>query len=170
MKKKDILISLAIIAVTCGLPYFYTRRTGYIQVDAGGSHAILQLRSSLFGHATIRSSPGSAVVRARVHRPQHLQLSIDLKGRRCLLSSRGPWGENAKIDVKNKKTTLVKFGPPFLIQPAIHKNGPDIRLIDFSIIGRAGEKYQYSNRASKPRVRIVDDQGQILASGRFQFG
>jgi hypothetical protein len=170
MKKKDLLISLAIIAVSGGFLYFYTRRTGYIQLDASGVDARLQLRSSLLGKTTIRSDREPVAVRARIHRPQYLTLSIDYKGRSCLMNSRGPWGEYAKIGVESKKTTVVKIGPPFLIQPAIRKNGSCIQLRDFSIIGRAGEKYQYGNWASTPKIKIIDEKGNILASGNFKFG
>jgi len=170
MKKKDILISLAIIAVSGGVLYVYTHRTGYLQLDAGPAAATLELSGSLFNKTTVRSGQGPVAVRARIHRPRQLRLSIGRKDRHYLLESRGPWGEYSKIKVKHNETTIIQFGSPFLIQPAVHKHGPDMRLIDFSIIGRAGETYRYGNRASKPKVRIVDDQGNVLGSGSFSFG
>jgi hypothetical protein len=169
MKKKDILISIAIIAAAALTLWLYLHRTGYVEVEAGGADATLELRSSLFGHVTIQSNAKPTEVRAITYRPQHLGMLIKQGGRDYQFDSYGPWGKLSQIGIENGKTTILRFGPPFRIKPAIHRSG-ESRIIDFSIIGRAGEEYRYSRNASAPKVKVVDEQGNALASGTFEFG
>ena len=46
MKKKDIWISLTIIAAAGLTLLFYTKRKGFVRIDAGSANAVLQLRSN----------------------------------------------------------------------------------------------------------------------------
>ncbi len=172
--KKDICISLVIIAVSGSVLYFYTRRTGDIRLDAGRADATLQLRSSLFSKATVRSDQESATVRARAHRPEHLRLSIDQDGHNYFILSQGPWGDLAKIKVKNNQTTMLKLGPPLMIKPNVRKNGSVVE-IEFDIFGRAGEQYEKFIRKDNrtvagASVEIVDEAGNVLESGKFRYG
>ena len=174
MKKKDIWISLVIIAVSGGVLYFYTQRTGYIQLDSGRADATLDLRSSLFSKTTVRSSQQPGVVRARIHRPQHLRLLIDRNKDKYFLLSRGPWGDLARITVKNNLTTLLRLGPPLRIQPEIRKKGSVVE-IDFDIFGQAGEQYEKfvrkNNRAiTGASIKIFDEAGNVLEKGKFTYG
>ncbi|MFC1636937.1 hypothetical protein ACFL5Z_19105 [Planctomycetota bacterium] len=174
MKKKDVFISLGIIVVSAAVLYFYTQRTGYLQLDAGGVGATLQLRSSLFSKATVRSDQAPAEVRARVHRPQHIRLSIDQEDHNYFILSQGPWGDLAKINVKNNQTTILRLGPPLIIKPKVRKNGPVVE-IEFDIFGRAGEQYEKfvrkDNRAvAGASVEVVDEAGNVLDSGKFKYG
>jgi hypothetical protein len=174
MKKKDILISLVIIAVLGGVVYFYTQRTGYIQVDADGINAALRLRSSLFGSATIHSGQGPEAIRARVHRPQHLRLSIEQKDHNWLILSKGPWGSLARINVRNNQTTVLRLGPPFLIKPRVRINDPVVS-IEFDIVGQAGEQYETFVRKNNrtiagASIKIIDEAGDVLESGKFRYG
>ena len=170
MKKKDIWISLAIIAASAAVLYFYTQRKGYIEIDTGGAKARLQLRNSLFGSTTINSDAGPTKVRAIIHRPKLLRMTSKQGGSNYQLDSYGPWGKISKIDVEKNKTTALRLGPPFIVKPAIHRTGSQVRTIDFSIIGQAGEKYRYNRSAPVPKIKIIDEQGNTLASGNFGFG
>ena len=170
MKKKDIWISLAIIAGSAAVIYFYTQRKGYIEINTGGADATLRLRSNLLSTSTIHSGRTPAKVRAMMYRPQLLRITSRQSSPNYSLESYGPWGEFSKIAVKNNKTTVLRLGPPFLIKPAVHKTGSQNRTIDFSIIGQAGEKYIYNRSAPVPKIKIIDEQGKTLASGKFGFG
>ncbi len=170
MKKKDIWISLAIIAASVSVIYFYTQGKGYIEIDTGGANATLELRNNLFGKATISSGAGPAEVRAIPHRPKILRITGMQGGPDFRLDSYGPWGKLSKINVDNDKTTVLRMGPPFVIKPAIHNSGTKIRTIDFTITGQAGEKYSFNRSGPVPKIKIIDEQGKILASGSFGFG
>ncbi|MEJ2704721.1 MAG: hypothetical protein P8Z79_19980 [Sedimentisphaerales bacterium] len=174
MKKKDILVSLAIIVVSGGVLYFYTQRAGFIQIDAGGVDATLQLRNSLFSGTTVHTGRGPAAVGAGIHRPQHLRLSMGQNGHNYLLLSQGPWGDLARIKVRNDKTTPLRLGPPLSIEPKVRKNGP-IVTIEFNVVGRAGELYEKfvrrDNRAmAGASLKIVNKVGRVLESGKFRYG
>jgi hypothetical protein len=168
MKKKDIWISLAIITASAAVIYYYTQRYGFIKIDSGGADATLQLRSSLFGTTTIRSGETPTEVRAILHRPRQLNLSMKQDDRTWQISTSGPWAKLTKIRVKGNDTMTLRCGPPLLIKPDIRKIGHQLS-IDFSIIGQAGEQYQ-----NKPiygaKLIIKDEDGNVLEYGKFQYG
>ncbi len=174
MKKRDIWISVAIIAAAVLLLYSYSQGEGRIKIDAGGAVATLQLRSVWFGKATISSGAEPTTVSARVHRPAQLSLSMKQNGNTWRIDSSGPWGKLSKISVNNNDTTVLKLGPPFLIKPGVHKSGSGIS-IDFAIIGQVSEQYQNVPRKNNrsvpaPKIKIVDEAGNVLATGKFEYG
>lgn len=174
MKKRDIWISVAIIAAAVLLLYSYSQGKGQIKIDAAGAVATLQLRSGWLGKATISSGAEPATVSGRVHRPQRLSLSMKQDSDTWQIDSRGPWGDLSTIRVTNNNTTALKLGPPFLIEPKVRKSGSSIS-IDFAIIGQASEQYQSvirkNNRAvPAPKAKIIDETGNVLASGKFEYG
>ncbi len=174
MKKKDIWISVAIIAASAAVVCHYTQRKGYIEIDTAGADATLQLCSSLFGNTTISSGAGPAEVRAIIHRPRQLRMATKYDGHNYQIDSDGPWGSLSKINVKKNVTTSLRCGPPFVIKPNIQNNGNQI-LIDFAIFGQAGEQYQKyalknNQTISGATLKIMDEAENVLESGKFQYG
>jgi len=174
MKKRDIWISVAIIAAAVLLLYSYSQGQGRIKIDAGGAAVTLQLRSGWLGKATISSGAEPATVRGRVHKPRRLSLSMKQDSNTWQIDSRGPWGKLSKIKVSNNDTTVLKLGPPFLIKPKVRKSGSSIS-IDFAIIGQASEQYQNFARKNnrsvhEAKAKIIDEAGNVLASGKFEYG
>jgi hypothetical protein len=175
MKKKDIWISVGIIAVAVVAFYFYMQRKGYISVDAGGADAYLQLRSGYLTEVHIGSDSGPVVVPARPSRPERLRIIKKENGSGWQLETTGPWGNLARINVKNRRTTILRVGPPLLIEPTIQRRGSDVS-IGLSIIGQAGEQYgvrqvtQDGKQLAAPDVKIVDESGKVLSAGKFAYG
>jgi len=174
MKKKDILISLAIIAASGLTLLYYSQRKGFVGIDAGGANAVLHLSSSWLTSARIASNDEPAAIGARIYRPQSLSLTMRQDGYTWRIESRGPWSNLSKIKVRNNEATALRLGPPFLIKPEVKKNG-SIISIDYAIIGHAGEKYQNfitkDNRAvTSAKIKIVDETGNVLKSGIFTYG
>lgn len=174
MKKKDIWVSLAIIACASLTLLYYTQRKGYVGINAGGADAVLQLNSSWLTLATITSDTEPAAISARIHRPKSLNLSMEQDGHTWRIESRGPWGDLSKIKIRNNKATALRLGPPFLIKPKVSKS-VSLLSIDYAIIGQAGEQYQNfitkDNRAvTGAKVKIVDEAGNVLESGSFKYG
>lgn len=174
MKKKDTWISLAIIAAAGLTLLFYSQRKGYVGIDAGGANAVLRLQNNWFGHKTITSGAEPAAIGARIYRPQFLSLSIGQGGHTWKIESFGSWGDLSKIKVRNNEATAIRIGPPFLIKPQVHKNS-SIISIGYFIIGRAGEQYRNfitkDNRAATgAEIRIFDEAGNVLESGKFKYG
>ncbi len=174
MKKRNILISIAIIAAAVLVLCFYSRGKGRIAIVAGGANATLQLRSGLFTKTTVINGTDPYPVKARVHRPVQLSLSMKQDSNTWQLDSRGPWGDLSTIKVTNNNTTVLKLGPPFLIKPKVRKSGSNVS-IDFAVIGQASEQYrnsimQNNRRVPAPKLKIVDEVGNVLASGKFAYG
>jgi len=174
MKKRDIWISVTVIAVAVLFLFLSLRKEGQIQIEAGDAVATLRLNSSLLGNTTISSGTRPSKVSARIHRPQWMKLSMQQGGDKWQLDSRGPWGDLSTIRVKNNDTTILKLGPPFQIKTKTLFTGSKVE-IDFNIFGKAGEYYsnvitQNNKRASAPGVKIIDEDGNVLASGKFEYG
>ena len=174
MKKREIWISIAIIAAAVLLLFFYSRGQGGIGIDAGGATAVLQLRNNWFKSIAITSGAEPASASAGVHRPRRLNISMEQDGHKWRIDSGGPWANLSRIRVKNDKTTVIRLGPPFLIKPRIRKSGSDLS-IDFAIIGQAGEQYQNFVRKNDhtitgAKLKIVDEAGNVLMNDRFKYG
>ncbi len=177
MKKRDIWISIAIIAAAVLLLYSYSQgksQKGQIKIDAGGAEAKLQLAGGLFDKATISSGAEPTKVSARAHRPQHLSLSMKQGGDTWRIDSSGPWGKLSTISVTNNNTTALKLGPPLLIKPSVNKSS-SLVSIGLSIIGRTGVHYRpeitkNGKRLPTPKLKIVDETGNVLATGKFEYG
>ena len=174
MKKRDIWISVAIVAAAVVLLLISLQRKGQIKIDAGGAVANMQVSNNWLGNATISSAAPPGKVSARLHRPRWLKLSMQQDGDTWRLESRGPWGDLSKIGVKSNDTTVLKLGPPFQIKPKVRFTGTKVS-IDFNIIGSAGEHYrnvimQNDKRAPAPGVKIIDQDGSVLATGKFAYG
>jgi len=174
MKKRDITISVIVIAGSIFLLYSYSQGTGRIEIKAGGADAVLDLRAGSFGAATVRSSAAPAEVRARIHRPKSLKLSMQRDGDTWQLESTGPWGKMSTVKVKNGDTAVLEFGQPFTIKPEVRRAGPQVS-IDLKIFGRAGEQYRNvimrnGRRIAAAKLEIVDEKGNVLTTGRFEYG
>ena len=174
MKKREIWISIAIITGAVVLLFLSLQRKGQIKIDAGGAVTTLQLGSGWFGTTTITSEGQPCKLRACPYSPELLRISMQQDGNTWRLESRGPWGELSEILVKNNNTTVLKLGPPFQIKPKTRFTGTKVS-IDFLIIGQAGERYRNiimkkGKRIPAPKVRIIDEAGDVLAFGKFEYG
>jgi len=175
MKTKDILITVAIIVVALAAFYIYSQRKGYVSIDAGGAAASLQLRSGWLTGAHIGSDSGPVLVPARPSRPERLRIIKKENGSGWQLETTGPWGNLARINVKNRLTTILRVGSPLLIKPTVQRSGSNVS-IGLSIIGQAGEQYgvrqvtKDGTYLAAPDVKIVDESGKVLSAGKFAYG
>ena len=174
MKKKDIWISLAIIATAGLVALVYLQRKGYLGIDAGGADAALRLRNGWLSHVTVTSGAEPAKIGARIYRPQHLRLSMGQNGHTWRIESRGPWADLSKLKVGNNETVKIRLGPPFLIKSRVHKQG-SVVSIGYTIIGRAGEQYQNlitkdGRAVTGATINIIGEAGKVLESGKFKYG
>jgi len=67
-----------------------------------------------------------------------------------------------------------KAGPPILVKTDVVRAGPAVS-IGLILEGQTGEHYQpvvkkNGNTLSAPTVRIVNEAGQVIAQGSFQYG
>ena len=176
MKKRDIWISIAIIAAAVLFLFSHSRGKGQIEIDAGDAYVTLRVRSDWFPKDVLIKSEYEPVVTmlARVYRPKRLSISKEQDGDKWLLYSNGPWGMLSTIRVKKNNTTVLQLGPPLQIKSDVRHTGSRAS-IDFNIIGKAGENYngvviRNDKRLSAPKVKIIDGAGTVLATGKFEYG
>lgn len=92
MKKRDIWISVAVIAAAVLLLYSYSQGKGpkgQIKIDAGDAEATLRVDRGWFSdRALIKSKYGPVMMQARTYRPQRLSISTKEDGNTWRLSPR----------------------------------------------------------------------------------
>jgi len=170
--KKWVLIIIAFTALVIGVLFSFPVREGYIKIDSEGVE--MQLDGGWFCKPKI-SSGTEQRVSARVYRPRYLSIKKKQNEKTWELRSSGLRGKLGKIKVKKEETTVLKLGSPFLVKANVRKGNGRIVLIDYSIIGQAGEHYspgvtKNTKRLPAPRFEIVDETGKVLASGKFEYG
>ncbi len=173
MKRKDILISLAIIGTCIGALFLYSFTNslvhGYIEIDSGNANAELLLNGSLFTQDIKITGKEPVLINARVTRPKALTISKTQDSNSLQLVSYGPWGDLSRIKIKNNQTLKLEVGQPLIIKPLI-SNRSGIVTVGFAVVGQAGEQYQIPRTKTNPKVKIVDENGKNLASGSFAYG
>jgi hypothetical protein len=79
------------------------------------------------------------------------------------------------IRVREGKTSLLKFGPPYkpYVTARSTGNGQEVRL-EMSLLGAGGEVCTnvnvYGERPAKPLFQILNAKGEVVARGQFEFG
>jgi hypothetical protein len=172
MKRRDVLISIAIVVAALLACYFVFRQTGCIEIETPGVE--LRLQRAFFGQVTVTSLQDPLGLPARVYTPQSLTIMKHADGDTWKLTSSGPWGDLARIKVAPGRTTSLAVGPPFRIAPKADVGGGK-GYVELQILGRAGERYdnvirRNGSRIPPPKVRILDENGNVLASGQFAYG
>ncbi|MHC4622654.1 MAG: hypothetical protein ACYS4W_02010 [Planctomycetota bacterium] len=176
MKKRDIWISLAIIAGAIAAFYLYSGGEGYIKVDTPGFDTTVNLRRGWWYEVVTRSGRAPVKVRAGAYKLTGAELRKK-EGRKewwtILCRSRGG-GKLSKIRVGDGETTVLKVGPPLTVHPEVSRSGRTVS-IGLSLIGRAGERwipavFASERDAPKATLKIVDEGGKVLASGKFEYG
>ena len=170
MNKKKI-IGLLIVVVIIAI-FSYPRGTGYIKVETPGS--TLSLRGGLFRRVKVGPSTEPKEVRAGGYRPIDVNYFKEINGNKWQLY--GSWRNQPEIQVIKGQTVSLKFGPPFVVQTDMRRRGRNVSL-GLSLVGQAGERYNLSmykngkwSRPSSPKVKIVDEAGNVLVHGQFEYG
>ena len=175
MKQKKVLIGLVIVvAVVVVLPALQSNQSGYIKIDTPNIKTRMSLRGGWWSEQQVSSGVESVELPARKYRPRHISLAIQKGESEWVVSGFGPWGELAKINVKEGQTAVLKPGPPFLVKTNVRRKGQNLS-IGLLVIGQAGEHYSAQVRTRRgslpaPRLKIVDEGAKVLASDKFKFG
>ena len=173
MKRKDILISLAIIGACLGslILYSYTNSLvhGYIKIDSGNAASVLVLRGNLFSRNFRVTEKEPVLINTRVTRPISLTISKTQDSNSLQLVSYGPWGHLSGIKINHNHTLKLRAGPPLIIKPSI-SNHSGLVYVGFTVVGQAGERYQIPRTKTNPKVKIMDENKKIIASGNFTYG
>ena len=176
MKRKTIAIlvfvCVVVITVLALAPLTGRGAEGYLVLENAG--ATVRLSGGLFSNVTLGGGTEPRKVPAREYVPKWLTVTAENGSGIWRLQSVGPWGELSKVTVEKDKTTVVKLGPPLEIRPQTNVNDSYVSA-GLTIFGRAGERYRTvmtvnGSPMPEPKVKIIDQDGNVLASGRFKYG
>ena len=171
MNKKTVFIAFILLVVVFAVGFFlYSRQSGYIKVEPPGYS--LNLRGGFWGSKTIWSSGEPEKIHIGKYRPSYANYFKEHNGDRWQLYS--SLNELPGIKVAKGRTVSLKLGPPLIVKADVKRNWDRVTIAP-SITGCAGELY--SNRVRKngkslpaPKLKIVDEAGNVLASGKFEYG
>ena len=141
MKKRDILISLAVIGASIVAVWTCLQMKGQVRIDVVGAEAILQLKDGWLGQTAVTSRLQTSDLRTGVYNARRVTVSTEQNGQTWRIESLGPWGELSRIRIKRNETTTLRLGPPFLVKPQINRTG-SVVSVGYSIVGQAGEHYR----------------------------
>ena len=175
--KTKILIILGIFLLLAVIwaEGFGPKSMGYIQINTPGFDTSIDLRSGFWNKKSIRSGDGAVSVPVGTYKPGNILLKANEKRRGWTISCyAGPWGDLDTIKVEKDKTTTLKLGPPFVVKAGVQRRR-GVVSIGYTLIGQSGVHWQENTMAlgkapKPPSLKIVDENGKILASGKFEYG
>lgn len=136
---------------------------------------VLKLRGNMFRAAKVGPSTEPKEVRTGRYRPIYANYFKEANGNKWQLY--GSWQNQPEIQVIKDQTVALKFGPPFTVKTDIKKRMGNIVSVGLTLVGQASERYNLSLckngkwiRPRSPKVKIVDEAGNVLAHGQFEYG
>jgi hypothetical protein len=174
--KKIIIIPVIIVVLIGIILFYYSQQTGYIKIEAPGFETDLNL-SGRWGSKAISVSGSEPVgIRAGTYKPERIVVRLTKASDQwwSILCRNEPWGKLATINVAKGNTTALKLGPPLEMRTDVQRNNRTVS-IGLTLVGQAGEHYSpqvltHNGPLPEPTVKIVDESGQELASGKFEYG
>ncbi|NIP23529.1 MAG: hypothetical protein GWN67_05285 [Phycisphaerae bacterium] len=143
-------------------------------LDVGGEN----IKLLLWSDAANQFLSGS-VRQWRLPAGRYTALSMELNrtnslGTRWTLTSSKHTGKLSNFEIRPGEKALIKIGPPFLIKTTADWSNEKVS-IGLNLEGQAGEQYsgvvmKNGRRQPAPRLKIVDETGKVLASGKFEYG
>lgn len=168
MSKKLALIFLVIAIVVCGaIVFLQSRGKGYIRLEGKGVR--LELSGAWGRGVSVASDNEEVEAFAGIYLPRSIQITAQKDGQSYTISSKGPWGELSRVEIKKDETTVIKCGPPLKAKADVRRSGREVSL-GLSVTGCAGEGYSLRSLRQVPGVKIVDEAGNLLSEGKFAFG
>ncbi len=176
LKKLGPIVPIFVVAALALAIFFRSQGTGSIKIDAAGFETDLNLRGP-GGTKNISTSNSVPVdIRAGTYKPERIVVRLTKTSEQwwSILCRREPWGKLAIINVAKGNTTTLKLGPPLEIRTDVqHRNRT--ASIGLALIGQAGEHYSpevltHNGPLPAPGFTIVDESGQELATGKFEYG
>ena len=174
--KKIIVIPVIVVVLIGIIVFYYSRQTGYIEIDIPGFEADLSLRGPGGAKTISASDITPQEIRAGTYKPERIVVRLTKTSEQwwSILCRREPWGKLATINVAKGNTTALKLGPSFEIRTDVIRRNQTVS-IGLSLVGQAGEHYSpevltHNGPLPAPKVTIVDESAQVLASGIFEYG
>lgn len=143
-------------------------------LDVGGEN----IKLLLWSDAANQFLSGS-IRQWRLPAGRYTALSMELNrtnslGTRWTLKSSSQTGKLSNFEIRPGEKASIKIGPPFLIKTTAEWSNEKVS-IGLNLEGQAGEQYsgvvmKNGRRQPAPRLKIEDETGKVLASGKFEYG
>ncbi len=173
--KKIIVIPFIIVILIGLLIFYYSQQTGYVKLETPGITVGLRGLHSVFWK-NLQIGPSTNPVKTHVGKYLALlgNLASDAGGDKWQVSFYGAQDPSSRIIVNKGQTTILKFGPPLFLKTEVKPTGRQVS-IGLSITGNSGEHYnpgvtKNGKVLEAPKLQIIDEAGNVLASGKFEYG
>jgi hypothetical protein len=143
-------------------------------LDVGHPKAELSLFSESGPHH-LKDSGGKWQLPAGKYAAWQIQLTrTDTAGAEWILSSGRVTGELQNFEILPGQTLTAKLGTPLTVKTDVAQQGDSVS-IGLSLLEQSGVEYtpgaqKNGQRVPEPRLKILDEAGKILASGKFEYG
>lgn len=171
MKPKALWVTV-IVTVLLVLAFFlYPHQIGYLQVTMPGLR--LNLHRSPWGHVRVGPSTEPKAVRVGTYAPSYASYVQKEGGDKWQVHCR--WSRSVtSLQVQEGETVPLDFGPPFQFTPQVKRMGHIVSM-GLSLTGRGGEKYDIAVQKNgrplpPPKLSVIDEAGNTLATGQFEYG
>jgi hypothetical protein len=173
--KKIIVIPVIVVVLIGFILFYYSQQSGYVKLATPGVTVGLRGLHGVFWK-NLQIGPSTDPVKTHVGQYLALlgSLTMNAGGDKWQTSFYGAQNVSSRITVTKGQTTVLKFGPPLHVKTEVESMGRQVS-IGLSITGQSDERYnpQVSKNGSAleaPTLKIVDEAGTVLASGKFEYG
>ena len=175
MKKRIIAILFIVVVLVGFVAFRYSQQTGSVRLATPGVTVGLRGLHGVFWK-NLQVGPSTDPVKTHVGKYLALQgnLAKNADGDRWLASFYGAQDVSSRITVNKDQTSVLTIGPPLNVKTDVELMGREVS-IGLSISGQSGERYNpqmtKNGRAlDAPGLKIMDETGKLLASGKFKYG
>ncbi len=143
-------------------------------LDLGNENVKLKLWSDT-AHQYISNFKNNILIPAGRYKALFVELSqIDSERNTWTFTSYSDTGALCDFEISKNETTSFKIGPPFQIKTTSRRARSNV-LIGFKLEGQASEQYRPNVirngiRTSPPLFKVIDEAGDVIESGRFEYG
>ena len=173
--KKIIVIPVIVVVLIGLIVFYYSQQSGYVKLETPGVTVGLRGLHGVFWK-NLQIGPSTDPVKIHVGKYLALlgSLTKNAGGDKWLASFYGAQNVSSRITVTKGQTTVLKFGPPLYVRTEVEPMGRQVS-IGLSITGQSGERYNPQVRKNgsvleEPELKILDEAGTVLASGKFEYG
>ena len=178
--KKISLVMVAVLAMAAMTVQSASKPTGNIKVPVG-----LMLELKIDGKPVLVPSGRECPMPAGTYTPATLTAQAASNGGKgkaeiWSIKSTASFGNLKSIEIAEGATSTIDAGPPLTLTAVVGRvantaKGKEVS-IGLAIVGKAGEQYSASTLkkgmtvAPKPQFQILDDKGNVLSQGAFEYG
>lgn len=178
--RKISLLGVAVLAMAAMTVQSVSAPTGSIKVPAN-----LLLELKVDNKPVLIPSGKEVPLSVGKYAPASVTAQVvgdEVNGKRDIwsITSSGPFGKLAQVEIKEGATIAIDAGPPFTLKATVSKakdtpQGKTV-AINLAVLGKMDEQYAPNTLrkgqtvAPAPTFEILDEKGTSLVKGNFEYG